>query len=69
MLRYVIYGAGGIGGTIGARLQQAGEDESKSWQHGCMFTAGVLISFLVLAGILIGLRAGPGGPVMERITE
>ena len=39
-------------------LQQAGEDESKSWQHGCMFTAGVLISFLVLAGILIGLRAG-----------
>ncbi|SVB18060.1 uncharacterized protein METZ01_LOCUS170914, partial [marine metagenome] len=39
-------------------LQQAGEDESKSWQHGSMFTAGVLISFLVLAGILIGLRAG-----------
>ncbi len=26
MPRYVIYGAGGIGCTIGARLQQAGED-------------------------------------------
>ncbi|MEM9620845.1 MAG: 2-dehydropantoate 2-reductase N-terminal domain-containing protein [Pseudomonadota bacterium] len=26
MLRYVIYGAGGIGGVVGARLQQAGFD-------------------------------------------
>eukprot|EP00664_Eupelagonemidae_sp_cell27_P005126 gene5126-7312_t len=25
-MRFVIYGAGGIGGTVGARLQQAGED-------------------------------------------
>ncbi len=39
-------------------VQQAGEDDSKSWQHGAVFTGGVLVSFLVLAGVLIALRAG-----------
>lgn len=39
-------------------VQQAGDDDNKSWQHGAMFTAGVLLSFLTLAGVLIALRAG-----------
>jgi thiol:disulfide interchange protein len=39
-------------------VQQAGEDKKKTLRHGLVFTAGVLISFLVLAGILLILRAG-----------
>jgi thiol:disulfide interchange protein/DsbC/DsbD-like thiol-disulfide interchange protein len=39
-------------------VQQSGEDKSKIFQHGVFFTVGVVISFLVLAGILLILRAG-----------
>lgn len=39
-------------------VQQAGEDKKKILNHGLMFTLGVLISFWVLAGALVALRAG-----------
>ncbi len=39
-------------------VQQAGEDKKKILNHGLMFTAGVLISFWILAGALVALRAG-----------
>ena len=39
-------------------IQQAGEIRSKTIKHGLAFTLGVLISFWVLAGLLIALRAG-----------
>lgn len=39
-------------------IQQAGEDKSKTRKHGLAFTLGVLVSFWVLAGFLIALRAG-----------
>lgn len=39
-------------------VQQAGEDKSKVFQHGLSFTGGVLVSFWVLAGALLLLRAG-----------
>ncbi len=39
-------------------IQQAGEDKSKTRKHGLAFTLGVVLSFLVLAGFLIALRAG-----------
>jgi thiol:disulfide interchange protein DsbD len=39
-------------------VQQAGEERSKLLTHGLVFTAGVLVSFWVLAGILLLLRAG-----------
>jgi len=39
-------------------VQQANEEKSKPWQHGLVFTGGVLISFWVLAGALLLLRAG-----------
>jgi DsbC/DsbD-like thiol-disulfide interchange protein/cytochrome c biogenesis protein CcdA len=38
-------------------IKQAGEDRSKMRLHGLIFTAGVVVSFWVLAGILIALRA------------
>jgi len=38
-------------------VQQAGEDKKKILNHGLMFTLGVLISFWILAGALVGLRA------------
>ena len=39
-------------------INQANEEQSKSWQHGVMFTLGVLISFWALASILLILKAG-----------
>ncbi|HED11203.1 MAG TPA: thiol:disulfide interchange protein, partial [Caldithrix abyssi] len=39
-------------------VQQANEDHSQAWKHGAVFTLGVLVSFWVLAGILLILRAG-----------
>jgi thiol:disulfide interchange protein DsbD len=39
-------------------IKQAGEERSKSLQHGLVFTLGVLVSFWVLAGALLILRAG-----------
>ncbi len=39
-------------------VKQAKEDSSKTWQHGMVFTFGVLISFWVLGGGLMLLRAG-----------
>lgn len=39
-------------------VQQSGQDKKKILNHGLMFTLGVLISFWILAGVLLGLRAG-----------
>ena len=39
-------------------INQAGNDQRKVKTHGLMFTAGVLLSFWVLAGALAALRAG-----------
>ncbi|MEJ2052999.1 MAG: protein-disulfide reductase DsbD family protein [Calditrichaceae bacterium] len=37
-------------------VNQAHEEHSKSWQHGAVFTLGVLISFWVLAAIILILK-------------
>lgn len=39
-------------------VQQAGEDPREKLKHGVLFTVGVLVSFWVLAGLLLLLRAG-----------
>ena len=39
-------------------IHQAGDDPAKARRHGMVFTAGVLVSFLALAAVLIALRAG-----------
>ncbi len=39
-------------------LQHSGADSREPFYHGLTFAAGVLVSFLVIAGVLIGLRAG-----------
>ena len=39
-------------------VNQAHEERNKSWQHGMVFTLGVLVSFWVLAGVLLILKAG-----------
>lgn len=39
-------------------VNQAGEERSKIFAHGLIFTGGVLISFWILAGTLLVLRAG-----------
>lgn len=39
-------------------VQQAGEKKNEAWKHGAVFTLGVLLSFWVLAGSLLILRAG-----------
>ncbi|HMP72245.1 MAG TPA: protein-disulfide reductase DsbD family protein [Kiritimatiellia bacterium] len=39
-------------------VNQAQEDPKRVWHHGLVFGAGVLISFWILAGLLIALRAG-----------
>jgi thiol:disulfide interchange protein DsbD len=39
-------------------VKQAKEDSSKTWQHGAIFTLGVLVSFWTLGGSLMLLRAG-----------
>lgn len=42
-------------------VQQSGEDKSRVKKHGLAFGAGVLVSFWVLAGALLLLRAGGAG--------
>lgn len=39
-------------------VQQSGENRKKVIAHGLTFTAGVLVSFWALAGVLLALRAG-----------
>lgn len=39
-------------------VQQAGNDSKRACWHGIAFTAGVVMSFLVMAGVLLALRAG-----------
>lgn len=39
-------------------VQQANEDRKVIWNHGLAYSAGILMSFGVLAGILIGIKAG-----------
>ncbi len=39
-------------------VHQANSSHSKPWKHGLIFTAGVLVSFWLLAGALLALRAG-----------
>lgn len=39
-------------------VKKAGGDESKIWKHGIVFTAGVLVSFWLIAGLMIILRHG-----------
>lgn len=39
-------------------VNQAKEEHSKSWQHGAVFTMGVLISFWALAALLLIFKAG-----------
>ncbi|MGD8778083.1 MAG: thioredoxin family protein [Ignavibacteria bacterium] len=39
-------------------VEQAGEDPKEKLKHGLLFTIGVLISFWILAGLLLILRAG-----------
>lgn len=47
-----------IGIKILSFVNQAGEDRAKVIKHSLTFTAGVLISFWILAAILIALKAG-----------
>lgn len=47
-----------LGLKIMGFVQQAGQERGKIIGHGLVFTAGVLVSFWLLAGILIALRAG-----------
>src|SRR5690625_2787027 len=47
-----------IGLKIMGFVNQAGASRGKVVVHGLVFTAGVLLSFWILAGILIALRAG-----------
>ncbi|MCW1921595.1 protein-disulfide reductase DsbD family protein [Luteolibacter arcticus] len=51
-----------IGLKIMGFVQQSGQDRKKIVLHGLAFTAGVLISFWALSGVLFALRsaAGPG---------
>jgi hypothetical protein len=39
-------------------VRQSGEDHGKIRLHGLAFAAGVMVSFWVLSGLLLGLRAG-----------
>ena len=39
-------------------INQAHDEHTEPWKHGAVFTLGVLVSFLVLAGILLILKAG-----------
>jgi len=39
-------------------VQQAGEEDTSVFKHGLVFTLGVLVSFWILAGMLIALQAG-----------
>lgn len=42
-------------------VNQAGENLRTVWHHGLVFAAGVLVSFWILAGLLIALRATGAG--------
>ena len=50
-----------IGIKILGFVQQAGQDKRKIMLHGLAFTAGVVISFWVLSGILFAARQAAGG--------
>jgi thiol:disulfide interchange protein DsbD len=50
-----------IGIKILGFVQQAGQDKRKIILHGLIFTAGVLVSFWVLSGILFAIRQAAGG--------
>jgi thiol:disulfide interchange protein len=39
-------------------VQEAGESHAKVWQHALVFAGGVLVSFWILASVLLILRAG-----------
>ena len=39
-------------------VNQAHNDPKKAWQHGLVFTFGILLSFWILAGVLLVIRAG-----------
>lgn len=47
-----------IGLKIMGFVEQAGQDSKKIMLHGLIFTAGVLVSFWVLSGLLLILRSG-----------
>lgn len=47
-----------LGLKIMSFVNQAGEERGKIVLHGLVFTAGVLISFWILAGVLLALRTG-----------
>ena len=47
-----------LGIKIMGFVNQSGNDKAKVVQHGLVFTAGVLVSFWALAGLLLALRAG-----------
>ena len=47
-----------IGLKIMGFVQQAGEDRKKIAMHGIIFAVGVVLSFWVLSGLLLGLREG-----------
>lgn len=47
-----------LGIKIMGFVNQAGSAKAKVVQHGVVFTAGVLVSFWALAGLLLALRAG-----------
>ncbi len=49
-----------IGLKIMGFVNQAGEDRARIVGHGLVFSGGVLVSFWILAGALIALRAGGG---------
>ncbi|NIP93259.1 MAG: hypothetical protein GWO24_07310, partial [Akkermansiaceae bacterium] len=47
-----------IGLKIMGFVQQAGEDRKTIFLHGLIYAAGVVLSFWVLSGFLLGLREG-----------
>lgn len=47
-----------LGIKIMGFVGQAGEERGRVILHGLLYTAGILVSFWVLAGVLLGLRAG-----------
>lgn len=47
-----------LGIKIMGFVQQSGQSRGKVVSHGLLFTAGVLVSFWILAGALLALRAG-----------
>jgi len=47
-----------LGLKIMGFVELAGGEKKKIVSHGLLFTAGVLVSFWILAGVLLGLRAG-----------